>query len=163
MPLSQLALNASLTFAESVDNTGGFVPTTMGTDSVSFNLGGISLTTYNQLFAAQYTIAVSGTQTIDLTTLTNFVCESFSFNGVISIMLLPTGSSCTLSPGASNALQWFFGGTTQSVTVPAGGLFVFSAPASGPSTTVDGTHKTLKLANAGAGVLTVDFFVLGSA
>jgi hypothetical protein len=108
------------------------------------------------------TLAGSGSQTIDLTSLTNTVYETFSLGHALTILVLPTGNSVTLTPGGTNGLAWFFGGTSPSITIPAGGCLLFSEPVAGPGHVVDGTHKTLTFTNASGAAATVQVLVVGS-
>jgi hypothetical protein len=136
-----------------------------GPDSFNCNLNGLNIATYNQLLATQYTIAYAASHNIDLTNLTNLVNEMFAFTSVLTIVVIPTGASCQLKPGASNPCGWFFGTTTDSVMIPAGGMLAFSQPTAGPGFTVDGSHKILTVTNTGGSgmTLTVDVLILGSA
>jgi len=154
MPLSNLTLNANVQWQLSKTNS-GFSSTTFGPASSNFNLNGINLTTFNQLAALEYTsIASSGSETVDLTSLTNLVGESFSFGHVLGIMVLPVGQPCTFGPGAANPQQWFFGGTTETIIAPAGSGFCYSAGPTDTGSAVDSTHKTLTFTNSGAGTMT---------
>src|SRR5579885_880511 len=161
MPLTNVSLVAQVSWALSRTNP-PFGNSTEGPDTEFFSLNGISTTTFNQLAANQYTITSSSTTNIDLTSLTNLLYESFSFGHVLSIMVLPTGDQVTLAPGASNGLVWFFGSSSQSITIPAGGCFVFSLPPSASGQVVNSTHKILSLTASGAGSSTVTVVILGS-
>lgn len=139
----------------------GFGNTTEGPDQISFSLSGVNIVTFNQLAALKYTIAASGSQNIDLTSLNNLVCESFSLGHALTIMILPTGGSITLTPGASNGLDWFMG-STSAITITAGGCLAYSEPTAGPGTVVSGPHKVLTLTNNGGTTTTVTLAILGS-
>jgi len=161
MPLTTATLNNQLSFTLTRTNT-GFNATKANNNSVTFNLNGLNVTTFNQVFAQQYTLAAAANQDIDLTSLTNLVYESFSFGHALLLMVTATGSQCTVTPGPTNGLQWFFGGSTQSVIIPAGGFFCFSEPVTGPGHVVDSTHKVLRFTNSGGTSLTLNVAILGS-
>lgn len=76
---------------------------------------------------------------------------------ILQLIMIPTGTSAIaqLAPGTSNGLTWFFGGTTPTVSVNAGGVFFFSDIVTGTGTVIDSTHKTLRITNTGSGNLTV--------
>jgi len=150
MPLTTASLNATFAFSLFETNV-GFPQTTMGPGVITFNLNDLVIPTIaNQCFAIQYNMAPSATHTLDLTSLTNQVFDVFAFGHVSMFILTTVGNEITISPGASNPLQWFFGGTTQSIVVPAGGLFVYSGDGATTGTVVDATHKTIKITATGA-------------
>ncbi len=157
MPLSQVNLNAVLSWALQKPNVWNS-KTTEGPDSQFFNLNGINTTTYNQLFAQSFTVAASGSQTVDLTNVTNLVCETVTFTQALTLFVTAQGATCLVSPGASNGLTWWGSGT---VTIPAGGCFVFSDPVTGPGATVTTTAKNLTFSNPTASTGTFDIVILG--
>ena len=161
MPLTAASFNTVLAWTQSKTNPAAG-NTNQGPDSQSFNLGGLTVATFNQLYVATFTLAASASQTIDVTSLTNLIGESFSFGHTLTLLILPTGSQCTVQPGGTNPLQWFFGGTTQSITVTAGGMLAYSEPVAGPGAVVSSSHKTLELTNSGVTSLTVTLVLLGS-
>jgi hypothetical protein len=164
MPLQQVNLTSSLQWILTKVVT-GFAPIQQGADSVTSNLSGINLSTFNQLFAQQFTLSASGgTSTFDLSTFTNPAGESTGFGHVlcIEVQVTGTGANVALSPGASNGLVWFFGGTSPTVSVPAGATFIFTNAASATGQVVDSTHKNLTLTNNGSGVATVRVVCVGS-
>ncbi len=160
MALTQWGFTVSATYALS-KAAAPFGPLFIGPDTNTFSHSGINLTTWSQLFAAQYTIAASGTQNIDLSSFTNIVTEATTFAKVLALAFFASGSSATLSPGASNALVWFFGSATDSITIVDGGCFAIGAPITAVGQTVDGSHKNLLITNPGATTLTVTILVLG--
>ena len=82
MPLTSLNLNTNLNWLLSTTNAYG--TTTMeGPDSITFNPGSLNVSTWNQLYANTYTIAASANQTINLSSLTNLVGETFGFGHVL--------------------------------------------------------------------------------
>jgi len=159
MGLSNLSFNPTVTW--SLAKTNGAFGNTTQMGSKGFNFNGISLITYNQLYAATLSLGATGSQTVDLTSLTNLVGESVDFISALALIVIPSGSECTIQPGASNPLQWFFGGTTQSVVVPDGGFFAFSMKPTGTGEAVDSTHKNLKFTNSGATPLSLDVVIVG--
>jgi hypothetical protein len=163
MPLQNATMSNNLSWQLTAPRT-GFSAAQQGADGISANLNGISFTTFNQLFAAQYTILAAGTQVIDLSTFTNLVGEATGLGHALTISMTVTGTNANvaLSPGASNGLVWFFGGTSPTISLTTGCSFCFSGPAAGPGQVVNGTHKNMLLTNNGSGTATVKVVVLGS-
>jgi hypothetical protein len=156
MSLTAAQIAASVTWATSKTIT-GFASTKQDQQSIG-NTITYDVTTFNQEFAAQYTIAAAGTRTIDLTSFTNALGESVTLSKVAAIIVVASGSSVKVEPGASNPLTWFFGGTTPSITVPSGGEFLF---AQGTAQTVNSTYKTLLFTNTGGSTLTLTVVIIG--
>lgn len=98
----------------------------------------------------------------DISSFTNLVGETVTTGHVLSLMITPTGTgaTCVLSPGASNGLTWFFGGTSPTLTIPIGGVEVHSDSPTGPGTVVDSTHKTLRITNGGSANLTASVVIV---
>lgn len=165
MPITQLTMNNQLSWQLQATKT-GFTNLVQGTDNISSNLAGLAVPgTFNQLFAAQYSLAASGgTQTFDLRSFTNLVDESVTLGHALTIFVTVTGTNANVNlvPGASNGLVWFFGTGTDSINIPTGSSFMFSGPAAGPGEVVDATHKTMTLTNNGSGAATVKVVILGS-
>lgn len=98
-------------------------------DSLSLSVPNVLVSTYNRRLLASYTVANGATQLIDLA---NFVD---AYTGATITLTKATGivitgtKTYTLGPNnAANPLQWFFGGTTQTVRFAAGeGMGVYSA------------------------------------
>lgn len=132
-------------------------------DGFSFDLNSIDVTTYGALYATQLSLATTTSQTVDLTTLTNLVNNSFNFSTVLGIFVLVTGSQLKIEPGASNPATWFFTGTGPGVTVPAGGMFINTGAVDGTGAyTINSTQKNLKFTSSGLGTSTVTIMILGS-
>lgn len=163
MSLDRVSLNINLAWLMSKTNT-GFGDTSEGPDSKAWSTSGIDVAVQNELYAQKYTIAASGTQTMDLSSFTNLLNQSKTLTSVLSLFLLPTGTNaiCKLEPGAANPLTWFFSGTTPAISIPTGGVFVFSNPGTGTGQTVDGTHKNLLVTNTGSGSMSLTVLAVGS-
>ena len=148
MSVTSSGITGSFGWSLSRSNT-GFGGVSQG-DSVSAAVN-LDASLYNSVFAAEYTLAASGTQSIDLKNFVDLAFETHTTTDkVISIMVSVTGAPITIAPGASNGLVWFWTGTSPIVTIKAGGFLVFS---DGAATTVDATHKTLTLTNLSASVV----------
>lgn len=161
MSLSQFNINCSILYAETSPNS-AFGPTTINPLINSFNLNNLSLGQFPLLLASNVTLAGSGgTTTYDLSGFEDLLNNNQSMVHALGIFIMPTGADVVLSPGASNPLTWFFGGSTQSITIPNGGIFLLSNPYNASGQIVDGTHKTLKLTNNGVSSSNIYFFVVG--
>lgn len=113
----------------------------------------------NKIYNAELTFTASSNQTIDLSSFVDDVGDTVTPSKAVAILVIPTGtgSVCKIEPGAANGLAWFFGGTTPSHSIPAGGAFLHAEPL---GATIDGTHKTIKLSETGGAAMTVDVMVL---
>lgn len=162
MPLASINLAASTNWSETNTLITGFNATTQS-DAMQFALQGINLSTWNQAYVDSIIIAASGHFDIDLTNVSNFVCESFAFTKVLAIMALPTGATIEVGPqGVTHALQWFWDDANAYTTVTNGGMMMWSEGAPGVGTTVDSTHKIIRLLNtSGSASATVKIVVLG--
>jgi|LakMenEpi03Aug12_release.lakeMendotaPanAssembly.Ray.scaffolds.fasta_scaffold324685_3 hypothetical protein len=139
-----------------------FLNTYQGPDSASANFawttGGTDVTA---VLAKQYTIAPSGSQTINLLAQDNLLNTADVFARVYAIEVLPTGSNCVISPAADSPLIWFFGSATDTVTVKDGGLFLLSNT-DGNSNPVSGGASKLTLTNPSATAsLVVKLIIIG--
>jgi hypothetical protein len=146
--------------------------TAFGTDTLG--PGSLSLlpspipVTWNSLFLKSYTIANSGTQDFDLSTFNDLQGQAAGMAHVFAIVVIPLGGAVKLSPGGSNALQWFFSGNTTAtyITVPASvanqGGFGLCNPIDATGQVVSSGAGTLRLTNnSGVGV-TVTVLAFGS-
>lgn len=151
MALTSATLSLALQYAFEKANT-GFADTKVGPKRRTYTLG--SSAAWDSLRLVEYSIAASGTQTIDMSAFTDLAGTAITPSKALVLILIPTGAGVKLEPGASDPLTWFFAGTTPSVSIPVGGLFVYAEPV---GQTVDATHKNLKLTNlSGSVTLTVD-------
>jgi hypothetical protein len=159
MSLEAVKLAATVQFTINKDVSG--YDSLSHDDAKSFSLTA-DTGTYSQYLTKRYTVAGAASQTVDLTSFTDdFFGTAGAMTGVIGIMVLPTvtSGSCKIEPGDSNALTWFFSGTTPAITVPSGGCFFFAQLT---SQTVDATHKTLKFTNThGSNSMTLDLVIIG--
>jgi hypothetical protein len=74
-------------------------------------------------------------------------------------MMKATTTDMIYSPGATNGLTWFLGGTSPTLTVKAGGFFLVG---DGSAFTVSGSAKTIKITNAsGAASGTYELALIG--
>ena len=165
MALTALQLQALINWTLDTPIT-GFADSIQADPGQAFNIASIATAEpiFDLLLASNYSIASGGgTQTYDLFSFNDLQgnAASFSENGALSLYILPLVGNVVLSPGAANPLTWFFGGTTPTVMLTAGGVFVFSLPPVGPGQTVDATHRNLTLTNNGASTASGYFFAVG--
>jgi hypothetical protein len=163
VPLTQVSLNASLTW-QLARAVAGFTDVLHGPETAAFTLATLDTAVWNELFAAQYVVAGSGgTQTVDLRTFNDLPGNAVTADKALVFVVLVAGAATdrlNVKPHGTNGLQWFFGGTTEGVNVPGGGLLLFADAE--PGVTVDATHKQLLLTNNGGGSLTVKLLALVS-
>lgn len=161
---TQVSINASLSWALSKSIT-GFQSATQGQDSVSFTNSALAVATWTEIFAAQYVIATTGTQVVDLRSFTDFLANSVTGTKAMALIIAVTGAATdklNVKPNASNGLVWPFHDASSSIDIPGGGCNLFSEGASSTGTTIDGTHKQLLLTNNGSADLTVTIAALVS-
>lgn len=134
-------------------STTGFTAVSQGPDSISLSvspsLTGVS--PMNIVFSETRTLAAAGSKTYDLTTagsLYDLIGQPLNLARVFAIGIYSTSGTVVLSPGASNGLEWFMGGTSPTITITEGAGFLFTSPT--PST-VDGTNKTLTVTSSAGG------------
>jgi hypothetical protein len=146
----------SISWVQSKTNT-GFVKTKQGPDQLSITQTP-STSTYNRIYAASGTLAASGTTTIDLQGVTDYLGQSLTLTKIIALQFTATGSNFSYEPGASNGLTWFLSGTSPVVTVKDGGFFLIG---DGTYGTVSGSAKTIKITNVGATSGTYEIALIG--
>ncbi len=164
MALDSINVQAAVTWEQSRP-VAGFANVTQGSDTANFALSALDTATWDALFAAQYTIAASGTQAVDLRTFTDLPGNSVTADKVLTILILVAGATAdrlNVKPHGTDGLQWFFGGATESVNVPGGGCLMFSEGAASAGTTVSATARQLLLTNTGGAALTVKVVALTS-
>lgn len=162
MSLTALQLASQVNWNQAGTATGPFSAPTESS-SLSFNLGSLNLTTWNQVYANQLTVASGGSTSVDLTSVSNLLGESFSFAHVLAICLSVSGANMSFGPaGVTNGLQWFMNSTSAVVNVDAGGWFMWSDPNTATGTVVNATNKVLKFSNLGSATGGVSVVIVGS-
>lgn len=159
MALTYAQSLVSSTWQQTQTNT-GFDDTVQGPESFAFSIShAVGASDANVIFAKEDDIAISSSVNIDLSAAVDFFNNSNSFARVYSLVVSATGGSLTLSPGASNGLEWFFGSATDSITIQDGSAFMICETL---DTTVDATHKILTLTNpSGVDVVTYKIAIIG--
>jgi len=150
MPLTVGSLVSTASWTQTKTNTGR-QDLTQGPDSTVGTVS-FAVATVNRVYTYPISLAASATATIDLQALTTLLGETDAWTKVQGILLTVDsgGGNIKLGQGASNPLTWFFGGTTPTITVQAGGFFALG---DGATSTVSSSVKTLKLTNL-SGALT---------
>lgn len=124
--LSYCACDAEIGWKQSLPVT-GFASAVQGDDAISARVTPIvSGTEANIVFFEQRTLTASSTHTYDLRALTDFLGQPLTLSRVYGISIVMVSGSTTISPGASNPLQWFFKSATANVTVTSGNSFLFA-------------------------------------
>lgn len=161
MPLTSAVLRAVANWDIYKTNT-GFKKTRVR-DSLAGSYTA-DVATYNQALVAQYSIAASGTQTIDLNSFTNLATESVTatkFKGILlKATATVTGGQLQIEPGASDPFPLGFSGTTPALTLDVGTGGADFLIRNGTTMTVSGTVKNIKLSNPGSQTITVSVFAL---
>lgn len=136
---------AELGWTQSKTN-GDFSKTRQGPDKLSKTLTP-NTTTYNRIYAASGTLAGGASVTIDLQSITDYLGQAVVLNKILAIMVAATTTNMKYEAGATNGLTWFLGGTSPTITIRAGGFFLFG---DGATFTVSSTVKTITVTNLDA-------------
>jgi hypothetical protein len=118
----------------------------------------LTVATYNRLLRKRYSLAGSGTQVIDLASFTDDYNAGAAvvLTKAAGIMVVSNGQPFSIGPNnAADPLQWFWGGTTQTLVFSANSSFC----AFEPETFTTGSK--LLLTNTGASTGTFDVVIFG--
>lgn len=155
MPLTLANISAGLAWTLTKTVTGFNAIT--DSDSSTFSLTP-NVSTFTEPLTAQYTLAASGTQVVDLRSFTDKLGTAVTATKALALLILVTGAAAdklNVKPDASDGLVWPFENVGYGVNIPGGGCLLFSEGASSAGFTIDGTHKELLLTNTGSASLTV--------
>lgn len=137
----------------------GFQPATQGFDSKQFDLDGIDLDVFDNLFAITLSLDQDEEAEIDLQDFMSLLdCSPVVFTRVVALFMAVSldsadGTEITIQPGDTNGLEWFFSG---GIPVERGGGLLYKMRTDGAGFPVDATHKTIKFTNTGATTGTSD-------
>jgi hypothetical protein len=156
MALNSASTSLSLSWDQQKTIT-GFNSISQGPDalslSVSPNLTGTNPA--NIVFTEQRTLAAGGSYTYDMSTgLTDFLGTSIALTRIFAIAVSSSAGTVVYAPGASNGLEWFLGGTSPTISIPAGAGFIFTTPT---FQAVSGTDKTLTLSSSAGATYRIAF------
>lgn len=98
----------------------------------------------NRFYSTTYSIAASGTQTINLQSLTDALGQTITATKAYAIRIQNTGANISLKAGAADGFVWFLVDASDILLIHTGGTFAW---ASATATTVDATHKNLLITN----------------
>jgi hypothetical protein len=153
--------SSSISWQLTQDNS-PFTQTYQGPDSAGNNFawttGGSNVTA---VLAKQYTIAASGSQTVDLLAQDNLLNLEDVFTRVYGIEVIPAGSDCVISPAADSPLIWFFGSPDDTVTVKAGGMFLLANTDGNEDSVSPGASKLTLTNPSTTAILTVKLIIIG--
>lgn len=167
MPLSSFALTLNNTFAFETA-VANWAALTQGENQVTFGLGTLDVADWDEAFADVLPIASAGDADIDLYAFTNLAGESTGLRHALAIVVKvepavagDTDFTVSVSPGASNGLQWLTP-TGEALKLRAGESFALAGDPAGSGVTVNATNRTLNFANGGPDAARVTVTVLGS-
>ena len=117
-------------------------------------------------YRAQRTLAASANEDLDLAgALADAFGNTLTFVKVRGIWIQAAAGNTNnviIKPASSNGFTGPFGAATHTITLPAGGVFMATAPAAGWSVTA-GTGDKINIANsAGSTTVTYDIHVIGA-
>lgn len=147
MALTLSNINAEIGWTQTKANT-GYSTVRQGPDKLVGTLAP-AVATYNELLAVQGTLAASASATIDLYSITNLLGEAKTLTKAVGIMVKATTTNMKIEPGASNPVTWFFGGTSPSISIKAGGFFLLG---DGGTAVLSATDRNLKITNLSGSV-----------
>lgn len=137
--------------------------------AASFTAAGTTTAaTANLATPLQYTITSSGTQTIDLTSITDPLLGSVTFARCKGLIIQHASTSAASSIKwnqsiANSLLGWFSGATGTPIITLLPGEWIGIGGASANGQTVDGTHKIITITNLDASnSATVNVFFVGA-
>ena len=156
MALTSSVITGKIQWSQ-IKNNAGFAPTKQGPDYIASSIAP-PINTINEMFAENRALAASASHTYDLTTMVNFFGEAITFNKARALHLAVQGGQIELSPGVSDPLTWFFGGTTPSIILPDGSFITIGG---GSNAVVSGTAKNLTVTNTGATSATYQITIIG--
>ena len=156
MALTSSVITGKIQWSQ-VKNNSGFAPTKQGPDYIASSIAP-PINTINEIFAETRVLAAAASHTYDLTTMINFFGEAITFTKARALHLAVQGGQIALSPSASDPLNWFFGGTAPSITLPDGSFITIGG---GSNATVSGTAKNLTVTNTGATSATYQITIIG--
>lgn len=115
-----------------------------------------------------YTVAGSGSQAVDLTTVTDAYGTAISAAEVVAVAIInnaflsdgttASGGTLNVSPNTTNGWTSALADASDILKVPAGGAVLLVAPRTGYA--VSGSNKVLDLDNANSGSVYVEILVL---
>jgi hypothetical protein len=133
-----------------------FADTTQGNDAV-YQVNSYESTDYDEIYTLCATLAVSGSQTVDLTNVSNLVCQNFAFSEVIAMMIRCTSGKVTYGPDATDGFNWYLSaGST--ITIQEGGAYLYNG---GSSSSVSGTSKNITITNTHTGTSEFILAIIG--
>ena len=153
MSISTSGISGEISWTQTKTNT-GFLVTRQGPDKVDPALAP-STTTYNEVLAVQGTLAASANTTINLNSFTNLLGQAVTVTKGIGFIIKAAAADLKIEPGATNPLGWWWGGTTPSITIKAGGFFLIG---DGGTATIGSSACNLKITNL-SGSLTASYTV----
>lgn len=120
-------------------------------------------TDYPSTLVAKYTVAASGSQTIDLRSFTDLAGDPRTANtklvGLAFVSDGLPGATCRIQPGDTDPIVWCFRGTTPAIEIPSGGVIAIFSPT---HSVVSATERNLEITNPGTASLNVTVFgILG--
>lgn len=163
MSLTTINLNAVINWTLTT-STPGFSPTVQKDSGLTFTLGGIDLSLYPALRADNYDIGIGATFDFDLWDFVDLNNNStgFTSHGIIALFIKPVVGNIQMGPSPSDGLQWpFVAGAGQGLTMTAGGVYVFSLPATGPAQPVTALTRNIRITNSDSVAATGYFIAVG--
>jgi uncharacterized membrane protein YgcG len=147
MPLTSISLVSQLNWRLQNPNNSYYNLAQEG-DGTNFTIGAISLADWTQIYAQVFTVLPGSTTTIDVSTFLSLVYELVTLKNVLSLYVLPIGGDIRIGPGATNPLVIpVWSGTGAYSFIEAGGNLVYSPPHTSLGTSVDTTHRNIKITN----------------
>lgn len=151
MAIDSVTMSGTISWTSLVTNTGFNDVTQIASIDSRVSPATTGGSAANRKYSVQSTLAAGANVTYDLQALTDSIDGSIVATRIFGLEIKSSGSSLKIEPGASNPLTWVFGGTTPSLTIPAGSHIAIGCAT---HSTVSGTDKTIKISNPGGTTLT---------
>ncbi len=150
----QLGVSASVSWT--LRSTSGAYTATSGPNSHDYSVAP-DAATYTEILVTSFTVAASGSHSLDLLAFTSLLNQTIAATGVRWLLIKATGNTgkMTLAPGASNGINFWLAGTTPTLTLDCGPDGCAVLLADGVPRTLDATHKTIDVSNPGSVTITV--------
>ncbi len=165
MPLVSFDITTAVKFAFTRTQT-DWGDVQQGDNAVQSNLRDLDVSVWKQAFAERFAVAGGATIVKDVHSFTNLAFESVTLTKALALVVLvelddpaDTDVTITMGPSGGSDVSWFYG--SDGVTLVGGDTLVKSAATNGTGIVIDGTHKNIQFANAGADDAHVTLVILG--
>lgn len=156
-----LSIRAALSWEQESANGAGRQPTRQGPDAVSYDAAP-SAATYTEVLVAQFTLAASASQTLNLNSFATLLGATATCTKALGFLVKATnaalGGQLKIEPGATSAFDCWLSGTSPAVNLSCGdpaGPGCAWLLADGMTRAVSSSAKNVKFSNPGTQAVAV--------